>query len=303
MAMAFPYFSDLINALFGTQIYLPIPTFGLLTASAIAFSAWVLTREIQRYETAGRLPPHARAAVSQAITPAILVAFVGARVFHILDFPQEFLADPAAMIFTRSGFSIFGGLLFGLLAGVVLLKRHSVPVVPALDALAPALALGYAVGRLGCQLAGDGDWGIAADMALKPGWLPDWLWAQTYTGNVLSEVIPAPGVYPTPLYESMMALAMFGMLWALRSVRYSPGFLFSVYLLLAGFERLLIEKIRINVQYHVLGAAFTQAEAISFALIVAGLIGVLVTKRHARLLPRLLFSMTVLSALSACVAH
>jgi phosphatidylglycerol---prolipoprotein diacylglyceryl transferase len=286
--MAHPYLFDVI------------PTFGLLVATAIILGTWILSREMKR----SRLEPRAHAVVMQSITPAIFFAFVGARVFHILDFPGEFIADPAAMIFTRSGFSIFGGLVFGIVTGIVLLRRHSVPVVPVLDAMAPALALGYAVGRLGCQLAGDGDWGIAADLTLKPGWLPGWLWAQTYTGNVLGVVIPAPGVYPTPLYESAMALMMFGVLWAAaRSQAYSPGYLFSLYLLLSGFERLLIEKIRINVQFHAFGLAFTQAEAIAFALIVAGFIGVLVTKRSARLVPKLIFSAAVLSALSACVSH
>jgi phosphatidylglycerol:prolipoprotein diacylglycerol transferase len=260
-----------------------IPTFGLLVGCAIGLATWMLSLEVKRYATLGRLEPRAHAIVMQSITPSILIAFVGARVFHILDFPREFMADPASMILTRSGFSIFGGLVFGLVAGIVLLRRHSVPVLPVLDAMAPALAVGYAVGRLGCQIAGDGDWGIAADMTLKPDWLPGWLWAQTYTGNVLGVVIPPPGVYPTPLYESAMALIMFGVLWAARSRAYSPGNLFSLYLLLSGFERLLIEQIRINEQYHVFGIAFTQAEAIAIALVVAGIVGLLTSAgRRAR---------------------
>jgi len=175
--MAFPYVTDLINALSGTHFFLPLPTFGLLVAAAITLAAWMLSRELARYEVDGRLPAHARTVVMQSISPAILLAFVGARVFHIIDYPAQFVADPLGMILTRSGFSIFGGLFFGLGAGIVMLKRRTVPAVPVLDAMAPALALGYAVGRLGCQLAGDGDWGIAADMALKPHWLPTWLWA------------------------------------------------------------------------------------------------------------------------------
>jgi phosphatidylglycerol:prolipoprotein diacylglycerol transferase len=170
-----------------------------------------------------------------------------------------------------------------------------------LDAVAPALMLGYAIGRLGCQLAGDGDWGIPADMTLKPAWLPDWLWAQTYDGNIVGVAIPSPGVYPTPIYESAMALAMFGVLWLLRSEAHRAGYLFSVYLLLAGFERLLIEKIRINVEHSVLGVSLTQAEAISLLLIVAGSVGVLAKLRTRRSWARIAFAAGVLSALSACV--
>jgi phosphatidylglycerol:prolipoprotein diacylglycerol transferase len=112
-------------------------------------------------------------------------------------------------------------------------------------------------------------------MALKPGWMPDWLWGQTYAGNNVGVVIPSPGVYPTPIYESLMGLALFGVLWTLRSNTNRAGYLFSVYLLLAGFERLLIEKIRINLEYNLHGVSFTQAEAIALLLVVAGLVGVL----------------------------
>jgi phosphatidylglycerol:prolipoprotein diacylglycerol transferase len=222
-------------------------------------------------------------------------------VFHIIDYPTQFLADPSAMIFTRAGFSIYGGLFFGIAAGALFLKRRAVPIMPMLDATAPSLMLGYAVGRLGCQLSGDGDWGIASDMTLKPHWLPNWLWAQTYDGNVLGVLIPDPGVYPTPVYESGAALVLFGVLWALRSASRRPPHLFSVYLLLAGFERLLIEKIRVNARHDWLGIGLTQAEAISVLVVVAGLLGVLVTLTGRRLWVRILLALSVVAALSACV--
>jgi phosphatidylglycerol:prolipoprotein diacylglycerol transferase len=172
-----------------------------------------------------------------------------------------------------------------------------------LDAVAPALMLGYAIGRLGCQLAGDGDWGIAANMALKPDWLPGWLWAQTYQGNILGESIAVPGVYPTPLYEAAAALALFGVLRWLRGPGQRPGYLFSVYLLLAGFERLLIEKIRVNPRHDWLGIGATQAEIISMALIVGGLLGMIVAMRGRGLWPRVVLVAGVGAALSACAPH
>lgn len=131
--------------------------------------------------------------------------------------------------------------------------------------------------------------------------MPIWLWAQTYEGNIVGAVIPSPGVYPTPIYESVMALCLFGVLWTLRCHGNRAGFLFSVYLLLAGFERLLIEKIRINLEYHLFGVSLTQAEAIAGLLVVAGLVGVLATLRTRYLWIRIAFCVGVLSALSACV--
>jgi phosphatidylglycerol:prolipoprotein diacylglycerol transferase len=138
-------------------------------------------------------------------------------------------------------------------------------------------------------------------MARKPSWLPEWLWAQTYDGNIVGVVIPAPGVYPTPIYEAVAALGLFGVLWLMRSVVQRPGFLFSVYLLLAGFERLLIEKIRINPEHEWFGARLTQAEALSILVVVAGLAGVWLTLRGRRYWTRALVSLGVAAALSACV--
>jgi phosphatidylglycerol:prolipoprotein diacylglycerol transferase len=299
--MSFPYITDLLNAAFGTNWDLPIPTFGAVVVTAIMLATTVARREVARHELLGRLPPATNAIVGDLAFVSVIAGIVGARLFHILDHAGQFIDDPASMIFSRAGFSILGGLFFGIVAGTLLLKRRSVPIVPMLDATAPSMMLGYAIGRLGCQVAGDGDWGVAADMALKPGWLPDWLWAQTYEGNIVGVVIPSPGVYPTPIYESVMAVAIFGVLWTLRSETNRAGYLFSVYLLLAGFERLLIEKIRINAEHPVLGVSLTQAEAISLLLIAAGFVGVLATLRTPRWWAKIAFSVGVLSALSACV--
>src|SRR5580698_8527983 len=198
--MSFPYLTDVINALFGTRWHLPIPTFGIIVAIAVVSATWVATRSVRQYEALGRLPPQSHTFVTDMVLISVLAGIVGARVFDILDNLDRFVADPISMILTRAGFSIYGGLFFGIVAGVIFVKRRSVPVIPMLDATAPAMMLGYGIGRLGCQIAGDGDWGIVANMALKPSWLPDWLWAQTYDGNIAGVMISPPGVYPTPIY-------------------------------------------------------------------------------------------------------
>ncbi len=299
--MSFPHLTDVVNAVLGTAWNLPIPTFGVIVAIAIVVATVIARRAVQGYESLGKLPCHSAAIVADLALVSAIAGIVGARVFYVLDHADIFAADPVALILTRSGFSIYGGLCFGVLAGVIFVRRQSVPVIPMLDAVAPAMILGYAIGRQGCQIAGDGDWGTAADIALKPSWLPDWLWAQTYEGNIAGVVIAPPGVYPTPIYESLMALAIFFVLWALRSHENRAGYLFSLYLLLFGFERVLIEKIRINTRYDLLGTYITQAEAISLLVIVAGFVGVLVTLRSKRSWTKIVFSVGVLSALSACV--
>lgn len=299
--MSFPYATDLLNALFGTRWDLPVPTFGVLVAAAIVLASALVRKETKRQEAAGRLPGATHLMVGDLTAVTVVAGIVGARAFHIIDHWDLFLADPWAMIASRGGFSIYGGLCSGIVSGVSWLRARNVPVLPMLDSVAPSMMLGYAVGRLGCQLAGDGDWGIPADMTLKPAWLPEWLWAQTYDGNIVGVVIAAPGVYPTPIYEAGAALALFGVLWLLRSSPHRPGFMFFAYLLLAGFERLLIEKIRVNPEHEWLGATLTQAEAISVLIVVAGLLGVLLTLRGRRYWTRALFSLGVVTALSACV--
>ncbi len=306
--MSFPYISDLINYGFGTHLHIPVAMFGLLVTVAIFTATQVATKEVKRFEALGILP-QARIAPHVLVPAHVLVAkiamittvygLIGARIFHILEYPAEFVDNPLGMIFTRAGFSIYGGLIVGGIAGIFFLKKWALPVVPMLDALAPSIALGYGIGRMGCQLSGDGDWGIASNLLLKPHFIPTWFWAQTYENNIAGVVIQSPGVYPTPIYESIIAFLIFAFLWTIRKQSYFPGFIFSLYLLMSGFARLLIEKIRINAQYHFLGFSFTQAEFISTVLIAFGLFGLLKVARI-KFSMKLSLSLIVVCALAAC---
>ncbi|MGB9109912.1 MAG: prolipoprotein diacylglyceryl transferase family protein [Telluria sp.] len=281
--MSFPYLSDLVYFLTGYRLPLPFAMFGIFVAFAALAAAACLRRELIRLHRDGRfgvLDPAPQARVSDFTIVVLIAGIVGARLFHILEHLDQFIAAPLSMIFTRSGLSVFGGLIFGAGAGLVLLRRWGIGARPFLDAIAPAMMLGYAIGRLGCQIAGDGDWGTAANMALKPAWLPTWLWAQTYDNNIYGVVIAAPGVYPTPIYETLMALGCFAVLWALRKHAFQPGWLFSVYLVLAGVERLLVEQIRVNVKFAVYGVQVTQAEFIALVFVVAGIAGMAILSRR-----------------------
>jgi phosphatidylglycerol:prolipoprotein diacylglycerol transferase len=246
-----------------------IPTVGRQSIAADGTSTWV-----------SRVPHEL---VSNLSFVVMLAGIAGARLFHILENTDQFLASPWEMIASRSGLSVFGGLILGTLAGSLFIRRWKLPLRRTLDAVAPAMMLGYAIGRIGCQISGDGDWGIQADMALKPDWLPGWFWAQTYDNNIYGAVIAYPGLYPTPVYETLLALVCFGLLWFLRKHPFRAGWLFSVYLMLAGLERLLIEQIRVNPVVSFGGLHATQAEFIATALIVVGLVGVTVLGRQTRL--------------------
>ena len=301
--MSYPYLSDLLRALTGLNLPVPIPLFGLLVVCAMFAAAACLRAQLRRMHAAGQIGNARRQVsasdgsvtwielapqeiVSDLTTIVMVTGVLGARIFHILEHLDTFMAAPASMIFSRAGFSVFGGLILGTIAGVLFIRRWHLSASAMLDAVAPAMMLGYGIGRIGCQISGDGDWGTAANMALKPDWLPTWFWAQTYQNNIFGEAIAAPGVYPTSIYETAMALACFGLLWALRKHPYKTGWLFAVYLLLAGLERFAIEQLRVNPKFNVLGFQLTQAEVIAVVLAVLGVIFIALLGRRSIALDR-----------------
>ena len=119
---------------------------------------------------------------SQRIGDIIIIAAIfgiaGAKIFSVLENLDAFWQDPLGQLFSGSGLTIYGGLILAFIAVYIYVQRHGIPPIHVMDAIAPALMLGYAVGRIGCQLSGDGDWGIVNELS-KPGWFifPDWAWA------------------------------------------------------------------------------------------------------------------------------
>jgi len=218
---------------------------------------------------------------------AAIAGVLGAKVFHNLEYWEDFAAHPIEELFSFSGLTIYGGLIVGAAAVIWYARKNKIPVLHLADAVAPALILAYGVGRLGCQVAGDGDWGIV-NTAPKPDWLsflPDWLWAYDYAYNVNNEGVRIEGcegkfchvlpesVFPTPIYESILATIIFLVLWGLRKRLRIPGMLICLYLMLNGIERFFIEKIRVNIPYEIFGMEITQAEILSTVFFVSGLAG------------------------------
>lgn len=218
---------------------------------------------------------------------AAIWGFLGAKLFHNLEYWDDFVKDPIGGLLSFSGLTFYGGLIMGGAAVLYHANKYGIKWIHMLDIAGPGMMLAYAVGRIGCHLSGDGDWGIV-NMAPKPSWLswaPDWLWAYKYPHNVVNEGVPIPGcvgafcnelpmpVFPTPLYEVIMGLVIFAILWMLRNQIKTPGLMWSVYLIFNGAERFMIETIRVNSKYHVFGLGFTQAELISTILVLLGVIG------------------------------
>lgn len=229
--------------------------------------------------------------VGDIVIYAAVFGFIGAKIFHNLENWGDFVKDPVGSLVSFSGLTYYGGLICAGIAILYYAKKKKITIVHLLDAMATTMMLAYALGRLGCQISGDGDWGID-NLNPKPfSWLPDWMWAYRYPHNVIGEGVPIPGctgpycnqlanpVYPTALYEIIACLILFFVLWSIRKKIKVPGQLFGLYLVFNGIERFLIETIRVNTRYTFLPFHPTQAEIISLLLVICGVLFMLKSAR------------------------
>ena len=225
---------------------LELKTFGLCFAAGFIAAAAVLARHLKEL---GKPVDWAY----EMIFAALVGGVIGSRVDFLIQNWDEVSDDLLGNIFSGSGLVWFGGLVGGAVGVVIWAWRRGFLGLQLLDVCAVPLALGYAVGRLGCQLSGDGDYGEQSDLP----------WAMSYPDGT---VPTTDDVHPTPIYESVtVGLIALG-LWHLRG-RLAPGVVFAIYLVAVGVERLLVEFIRRNDEV-ALGLTF--AQLVSVALIAAG---------------------------------
>lgn len=220
-----------------------ITSFGVLVAVAAVVGVWLLQRELTR---AG-LPQSA----TDAGFAGIFAGLLGAKLWWTVEF---FGTGPyLSLLFSRGGLSWFGGFTFGIAAGLLTIRIKRLPLMRVLSAAAPALAIGHAIGRIGCFLVGD-DYGKVSDLP----------WAVAFP-----EGLPPTfdRVHPTQLYESIPLFAIGALLLYLRRQRVPDRRVFGTYLLLAGTTRFLVEFVRVNAQ--VLGP-FTVAQLASFSVAMTG---------------------------------
>ncbi len=244
-------------------------SFGLMMGLAFIVGNYFFTQEIRRKglpeQTAG------------TITLIALVSGVaGAKIFSVLENWERFMADPAGEFFSAAGLTFYGGLIMAIIAIWIYVRGKKIPFLRIADAASPTLIISYGIGRIGCQLAGDGDYGVPTDLP----------WAMTFpngTVSTLAEKNPElaalyqqifPGravptdipVHPAPVYETLAAVAIFAFLWSIRKHPRAMGSMFALYLMFAGLERLLVEFIRLNPLYF----GLSQAQWISVGMIIAG---------------------------------
>src|ERR671919_582650 len=184
---------------------------------------------------------------------ALIGGIVGARLNFVIENYDTVKDDLLGNIFSGSGLVWYGGAIGGAIGVLLWAWWRGYLTLALLDLAAPALALGYAIGRIGCQVSGDGDYGKAWDGP----------WAMAYPDGTVPIDTP---VHPTPVYETLTMGLVALLLWRLRD-RLTNGLLFALYLLLAGAERLLVEFIRRNDD---VALGLTQAQLISVGMMIAG---------------------------------
>ena len=294
-----------------------------------------------------RIWPHDR--VGDIIILGLLFGILGAKLFDNLEHWDDFWAHPIERLFSQSGLTFYGGLILASIAICWYAIKKDIKLKYLVDAAAPALMIAYAIGRIGCQVSGDGDWGVCNSAYISddqgkislaqpgdyektlqnnstyfiqgkvvngnaleyvtdrtyssleavphkylkgPSFLPVWFFAYSYPQNVNKDGIVMPGitdehnrvlpqpVFPTPFYETMICLILFGIMWAVRKKIKKPFFMFGLYLIFNGIERILVETIRVNKTYEFAGVKTTQAEQIAALLTLSGFLLLFIAQKQ-----------------------
>ncbi|HEY6448851.1 MAG TPA: prolipoprotein diacylglyceryl transferase [Acidobacteriaceae bacterium] len=226
-----------------------IGTFGILLWLAAVGGCWVLHRNFQRWQI--------DADAISIVAVSTVAGILGAKLWHVLETPRALMAHPADLLFDRAGFAWYGGLIVGILTLLWQSRVYKIGGLRMLDLAAPAASVGYGVGRLGCLISGDGDYG-------KPTNLP---WGMSFPNGL---VPTTQRVHPTPIYELLGALFIAWILWRRGSPDHprSLGQITGEYLILSGAARFLVEFIRINprILWGLSNAQFASLGAIAFGL-------------------------------------
>ncbi len=268
---------------------IPVYSYGLMMAIAFLVADYLLGKEFKRLKINVNY-------ANEMVVLALVFGIVGAKVLYMIENLSDFLKAPLEMIFSAGGLTWYGGFILAFIVLLLYVKRRKLPVLKVLDAISPAAALGYGIGRIGCHLAGDGDYGIPTSLpwgtiyangTLKPTYalrsyferfpeLADkynyWELASKVVGQdkfgLITEFDLQIRLHPTPIYEFIAMFLIFLFLWSYRKKIKYMGQLFGLYLVFSSIERILIEFIRLNPPL-ILG--LTEAQLISVLLFGTGI--------------------------------
>jgi len=236
-----------------------VPTFGLMLWLAAVAAGFVMDRGFRRANIS------ADAIGIVAVT--VVAGIAGAKLWHVLDTPSEFREAGWRVLWDTAGFAWFGGLVFGISALVIQGWRARIGALRTLDLAAPAAAIGYGIGRIGCFLSGDGCYGLPTNLP----------WGMSFPNGIEPTLVR---VHPTPLYELGAGLLIGAWLWMRGGKPRPAGSILGEYLILSGIARFMVEFIRRNPKV-IWGLSNAQLASAGSVLVGAVLIAWLATRRSA----------------------
>ena len=262
-------------------------SYGLMLGIAFIVASYILSKEFERRKLDQNL-------ATEITLLAIVFGIIGSKLFHLFENWDAFLNDPM-MAFSPGGLTFYGGLILAIIAILIYARRKKIPFLVIADATSPSLILAYGIGRIGCHLAGDGDYGIPTKLpwgvdyshgTVPPSVMFNQMDFQKYFPDVAklfpNGVPDNTPLHPAPIYEFLTALVIFFILWIFRKKEWADGKLFMFYLIFAGLERFFVEFIRLNPRL-ILG--LSEAQLISVVMIITGSLG-LVYYKNKKGLPR-----------------
>ncbi|MGO9601928.1 MAG: prolipoprotein diacylglyceryl transferase [Candidatus Binataceae bacterium] len=246
---------------------LAVYSYGMMMAIGFLAADYVITLECRRQGIT----------VEYASSIVVWGALVGISCSRLLDIFNNFStywADPKSMIFSGSGFVWYGGMFGGIFGTYLVSRYYKIGFLKTIDMCAPALAIGQALGRIGCQLSGDGDWGLPSTLPWAMaypraivGWNSETVLKLDSHGQLVSGFFPGVRVHPAPIYETILYTGVFLVLWRFRGRGWVHGRLFYLYLILAGAARFIVEFVRINPRVF---AGLSEAQLFGIGMVIFG---------------------------------
>ena len=264
----FPIIYDFgIIKIFGLEFHLVIYSFGFILVLAFYSCYFFLNYDLKRLGYDEKL-------ASDIVFWAAVGGIFGAKLYYLIENFDRVITDPKGMIFSGSGLVFLGGLLGGLIAVTILLKKQNLSWLLFADLVAPVLILGSCIGRIGCFLVGD-DYGLPSKLPWAVSFIDGLPPTTTQSFQYYYPWIDLSGfepglitVHPTQIYEVIITFILFVFLWKKRKNIETTGNLFFIYLILYGIERFMIEFLRTNPKY--LFSFFSGAQIICIIMIMIG---------------------------------
>ena len=258
----------------------PIYGYGLMLAIGFISASYLLTLEFKRRSIDPNL-------ANNVTLLALIGGVAGSKILYLIEHWSSFVLDPIGMAFSPGGLTFYGGLILAALAIYIYGKRKGIKFLVVADSTSPGLILAYGIGRIGCHLAGDGDYGFPTTLP----WGTDYSngtyppsaafkgfpeITSQYPHGIVPDTTPC---HPTPVYEFILCALIFWFLWHIRKNTKPDGKLFSLYLALAGLERFAIEFFRINPR---MSFGLSEAQFISLGLMAVGVGGWMYLTKNTR---------------------